>query len=497
MTEKEERILRKNIDDVQQNVETIQEMKIYNAMKKGIVEGKKREKRRIYTTGMGVVAAAAVALMVTYNTIGLPDKEIAQPSVQSASIKNTDNFKAYRSFSRLEPALASALEQNLVVPVGQSAENKGYRVDVTGAVTDGRKVYILYTVQNNTDEVVIHADFALQYEGIKDSSLHKGASLSMLASESRIQPGQSMDFIYSTNLSPTVKYPKKVNYNIILTETSDKALLSSSNKYRTSLDVAFELDPDMLKEQEQVLDTDGTLTVDGQKIKVNKVQYTPLSTYVDLEYDQNNDKRIFQLINPVLISKHEGTQEKSYYPTLITADNSEVYSDDSKTTLVFRNSKKLVESKPDSVSLKAFGISAVEKDQMKIVVDLNKYQLIEAPGSGLELVTPTPENDAMEGTILLRHKFENAQYLNYYTRTSETFTDGEGKVHQYAYTTNRSSVLNFGGFMRAQDGEGVDEFVYNFGAEAKNYPQPLTITLEKYINPIMDTQAVELYSINR
>ncbi|WP_340009283.1 DUF4179 domain-containing protein [Paenibacillus sp. FSL K6-0276] len=496
MTEKEERILHKNIDEVQQNVETIQEMKIYNAMKKGIVEGKKREKRRIYTTGMGVVAAAAVAFLFTYSTIGLPDKGVAQPSVQSASTKNTDNFKAYRSFSRLDPALASALEQNLVMPVGQSAENKGYRIDVTGAVTDGRKVYVLYSVQNNTDEVVIHADFALQFEGIKESSLHKGASLSMLASESRIQPGQSMDFIYSTNLSPTVKYPKKVNYNIILTETSDKALLSSSNKYRTSLDVAFELDPDMLKAQERILDTDGTLTVDRQKIKVTGVQYTPLSTYVDLEYDQNNDKRIFQLINPVLISKHEGTEEKSYYPTLITADNSEVYSDDSKTTLVFKNSKKIVESKPDSVSLKAFGISAVEKDQMKIVVDLNKYQLIEAPGSGLELVTPTPENDAMEGTILLRHKLENAQYLNYYTRTSETFTDGEGKVHQSGYTTNRSAVLNFGGFMRAQDGAGVDEFIYIFGAEAKNYPQPLTITLEKYINPITDTQAVELYSKN-
>ncbi|MNO29135.1 hypothetical protein D3C76_190410 [compost metagenome] len=493
MTEKEERMLRKNIDEVQQNVETIQEMKIYNAMKKGIAEGKKREKRRIYTTGMGVIAAAAVAFLFTYSSFGLPNKEVLQPSVQSASTKHTNDFKAYRSFTRLDPALASALEQNLVQPVGQSAENKGYRIDVTGAVTDGRKVYVLYSVQNNTDEVVIHADFGLQFEGIKESSLHKGASLSMLASESRIQPGQSMDFIYSNNLSPAVKYPKQVNYNIILTETSNKALLSSSNKYRTSLDVAFELDPDMLKAQERILDTEGTLNVDGQKIKVTGVQYTPLSTYVDLEYDQNNDKQIFQLINPVLISKKGDTTNKIYYPDIINADNSEIYSDNAKFTLVFKHSK---DSQPDSVTLKTFGISAVEKDQMKIVVDLNKYQLIEAPGSELELVTPTPENDAMEGTILLRHKFENAQYLNYYTRTSETFTDGEGKVHQSGYTTNRSAVLNFGGLMRAQDGAGVDEFIYIFGAEAKDYPQPLTIPLEKYINPIMDTQAVELYSKN-
>ncbi|MEK5254647.1 DUF4179 domain-containing protein [Paenibacillus sp. FSL F4-0125] len=494
MTDQEERILRKNIDEVQQNVETMQEMKIYNAMKRGIVEGKNREKRRIYTTGIGVVAAAAVALMVTYNTIGITNKGIAQSSVQSVSIKNTDNFKVYRSFSRLEPALASALEQNLVVPVGQSAENKGYRIDVTGAVTDGRKVYVLYSVQNNTDEVVIHADFELQFEGIKESPLHKGASLSMLASESRIQPGQSMDFIYSTNLSPTIQYPKKVNYNIILTETSDKALLSSSNKYRTSLDVAFELDPDMLKAQERMLDTDGILTIDGQKIKVNQVQYTPLSTYVDLEYDQNNDKQIFQLINPVLISKYEGVEEKYYYPTLITADNSEVYSDNSKATLVFRNSEKIVKSKPDSVSLKAFGISAVEKDQMKIVVDLNKYQLIEAPGSGLELVTPTTEDNVEEGEIFLRRNIKDAQYLERSTRLAETFTDAKGKVHNR--DSNTPSKSSFSSYTTSKDGSAVNEFGYNFGTEAKNYPQPLTITLEKYTNPIMDTQAVELYSKN-
>ncbi|MEK5396994.1 DUF4179 domain-containing protein [Paenibacillus sp. FSL K6-2859] len=488
MTEKEEWMLRKNIDEVQQNVETMQEMKIYNAMRKGITEGKKREKRRIYTTGMGVIAAAAVAFLFTYSTIGLPDKEMLQPSVQSASTKLTNDFKAYRTFSRLDSALASALEQNLVMPVGQSAVNKGYRIDVTGAVTDGRKVYVLYSVQNNTDEVVIHADFGLQFEGIKESSLHKGASLSMLASESRIQPGQSMDFIYSTNLSPAIKYPKKVNYNIILTETSDKALLSSSNKYRTSLDVAFELDPDMLKAQERILNTEGTLTVDGQKIKITGVQYSPLSTYVDLEYDQNNDKQIFQLINPVLISKKGDTTDKLYYPDTINADNSEIYSDNSKFTLVFKHSKG---SQPDSVSLKTFGISAVEKDQMKIVVDLNKYQLIQAPGTGLELVTPTPENNVEEGEILLRRNIENAQYLERSTRLAETFTDAKGKVHHREPSTN-----SFSSYTTSKDGSAVNEFGYNFGAEAKNYPQPLTITLEKYSNPIKDTQAVELYSKN-
>lgn len=40
MTDKEDRILQKNVNEMNQNTETLQEMKIYNAMRKGIMEGK-------------------------------------------------------------------------------------------------------------------------------------------------------------------------------------------------------------------------------------------------------------------------------------------------------------------------------------------------------------------------------------------------------------------------------------------------------------------------
>lgn len=494
MTLKEEHILHKNVHDVNEDTESLQEGKIKSAMRRGIVEGKKREKRRIYTAGIGVVAVAAAAFLFTSSSIELPGMGDPKPSVQTASPINTDHFKAYQASTGLEPALASALEQNLVQPVGQSAENSGYRIDVTGAVTDGRQVYILYSVQNNTDKEVIHANFSLQYEGIGESPLHKGARLSMLPGDSRIRPGQTVDFIYASYLSPETTYPKKVNYNVILTETSDRALASSSNKYRTNLDVAFDLDPDMLKDQERTLQTDSTLTVDGQKIKVNQVQYTPLSTYVDLEIDPNNSKEVFELINPVLISKKGETIEKLYYPTSINFYNSEVYKDDSKYTLVYKNSPSGLNNQSDMVSLKTFGISAVDKDQMKIVYDLNKQELIEAPGTGLEVVPPSSENNAKEGDLLLRHyvENENARTLRYYTSLADTFTDADGVVYKRVNRT--SALVNFGGITGSRDGTVEEDISYNFGEKAKDYPQPLTVKLEWFMNPIHETQSVELYS---
>lgn len=492
MIEKEERILRQDTDEINKNAETLQEMKIYNAMRGGIMRGKKREKKHIYSLGIGAVVAVAAAVLLTFSFIELPVNEVAEHSVQTASTKNWDDFKEYRLSSSLDPALASALEQNLVKPVRQSAENNGYRVDVTGAVTDGRQVFVLYSVQNNTDKEATHADFSLQFGDIQDPYPHKGASLSMLPSESRIPAGQSVDFIYSTKLTPSVQYSKNVNFNVILTENSEEALMSSSSKYRTSLDVAFEIDPDMFKDLKHTLVPDRILTVDGQKISVHQVLYTPLSTYVDLEYNENNDKRIFQLINPVLISKSGDITEKLYYPGILTSDNSQVYSDDSKVTLVFKNSQY---KQPDSVSLKTFGISAVAKDQMKIVVDLNKKQILSAPGNNLELVEPVPEY-AEAGEILLRQKIENAQWLKTYTRFADTFTDAQGQVHDNNRVNKTTSGGNFGGYSSSKEGTAVNELRYRFGEKAKDYPQPLTITIEKYMNPIMDTQAVELYTKN-
>ncbi len=487
MVEKEERILRQNAHEVKENTETIQEMKIYNAMRDGINQGKKRSRKRIYSLGMGAIAAVAAVLLL-FPFSGLPIEVKDDSSLQTASTGHWDDFQAYRADSVLDPALASALEQNLVKPIRQSAENKGFRIDVSGAVTDGRKVFVLYSVQNNTDKEVVHADFSLHFGTYQDPYPRKGTLLGILPGDSRIRAGQTVNFIYSTNLLPSRQYSKDVKLGIILTETSDEALLSSSSKYRTSVDVAFELDPDMLNDQNHTIYPEQLLTVGGQKISVHQVLYTPLSTYVDVEYDKNNDKQIFEWINPVLIGKSGDHIEKLYYPDLLTSYNSEVYSDNSKATLIF---KKSLDGPLDSIALKIAGIAAQDKDRMKIVVDLNKKQIIEAPGDDLEVVKPDPAEHAEAGEILLRRKPTNDPFSSSFSMNlPSSYTDAEGQVHQ---TVNKNfSSINFGGFSRSKEGTVVDEIRYNFGEAALEYPQPLTIKIERYWNPIMDTQSIEL-----
>ncbi|KWX75451.1 hypothetical protein AMQ84_17660 [Paenibacillus riograndensis] len=504
MSEKEERILKQDAQEVNLNAETIREMKIFNAMRNGVAQGKKRSKRRFYSYGAGAVLAAAAAVFLIFFPIGLPaggtDDSGLGGSVQAASTKSWDDFAAYRNQPLHNRLVADILERDLIKPVRQSATNKGYRMDVDGAVTDGRKVYILFSVHNDTDKEITPADTKIQFGDFEVPYPHRGAALEMAYdSESRIPPGQSKDYIYSTNYPGSIAYSKDVKFTLILTETSGQALASSSNKYRTGLEVSFELDPARFKDQEHTLPVDRTLTVDGQKIKVLQVEYTPLNTYVDLEYDKANTKRIFSLLNPVLIATTGSQTDKLVYPGRITADNSEVYKDQSQATLVFKHTGL---NQPDSSSLKIAGISALEPDRMKFVVDLKQQQVIEAPTDDWEIVTSKQEHNATEAEILLRRKVTN---LFYYTDSqgavqaeyigaslADKFTDAKGQVHE---RTNRETALhNFGGTTTSSDGTGMDEMSLFFDSQAADYPQPLTLSVERIWNPILETQSIELFS---
>ncbi|MNO17057.1 hypothetical protein D3C76_67480 [compost metagenome] len=482
MPEKEERLLQQNVEEITERAGSVGDMEIYKAMRSGILEGKKRDHKRKYSYGIAAAAAAIIAAPIAFPYADNPQVREARLPVQSAAVKSWNDSKLFQSANFSDPALVSALERNIIKPIYKSAEKKGIRVEVLGAVTDGRKVFILYSVQNHSDQTVVHADFTLDYGDFKAPSI--GASLEMAASSNIIEAGQTVNFAYSVTLQPSVKYPKSVKYSTVFTETSDKALASSSNKYRTSLSIPFELDPDMFKAQTKQVTVNRTLSVEGQKIKANQILYTPLATYLDLAYDEKNSKQIFQLLNPVLIGKNGDATQKMYYPGTITSANSEVYKDGSKFTLVFRNTP----DKPfDTASLKIAGIAALDKNQLSITVDLHKNQIIHAPDTDLTLAEPAGKTG--EGQILLSRTMKNLPFLNSTTmRLADSYTDAKGAVHPITGD-------NGGYTSRVTSDEEIKEgYMFSFGKKALDYPQPLTIAIERYWNPILESHSLELYS---
>lgn len=95
--------------------------------------------------------------------------------------------------------------------------------------------------------------------------------------------------------------------------------------------------------------------------------------------------------------------------------------------------------------------------------------------------------------ILFQRKIEKAESWNSIMMgLADSFTDANGQTHKMSVEdgfSKRSSAW-------LKDDTAVDEYSFDFGEKGVDYPQPLTLTIEKYWNPIMDTQAIELSSEN-
>ncbi|MFU1794527.1 DUF4179 domain-containing protein [Paenibacillus azoreducens] len=477
MLDKEERVLMTDSDTVKKQAGEIRDMKLANAVRAGISKGRKREMRRIYSYGAAAIAAAAAAVFIVFSFTGFPDAGGNEKMVQTASPKSVTDIESFRQAAARDQGFAAALEQGLVKPVKLGVEKNGYRIDVAGAVADGRTAYILYSLQNHTKSAAIPIEKSLEFGGVKAPSewaksiatLNRYNGNHYIGNET--PAGDTGYYVYATHLLPTAKYNKDAKLSIKIWDTA-------TDKNQEEFDVTFDFDTNMLKDKEQAYYPDRTLTIAGQNIKVRQLLYTPLQTYVDLEYDPANEKQVFNLINPVLIGKSGDQSEKIYYPT-------EILKDKSQTTLLYKRSRL---EQPDKASLKVFGISAVNKDQLKLVIDLQKKEIVEAPDDLLRIIAPEPGEKSGAGEIFLERKLEHVQVAESFDMSlDDSFTDANGETHKRLPSEN----VSHGGLTRSKD-TFKDEKTYNFGKDALDYPQPLTIRLEKYWIPVMDTQSVEL-----
>ena len=130
----------------------------------------------------------------------------------------------------------------------------------------------------------------------------------------------------------------------------------------------------------------------------------------------------------------------------------------------------------------------VKKDEMNIVVDLKKKQIIDAPDERLRMLPSDQEAGA--GEVYFQRILEEAQAAESFGMWLEdSFTDASGEKHN---RLSPESSSHSGLHISVKNDTIEDNASYNFGKESLEYPQPLTIGVNQYWIPIMDTQAVQL-----
>ncbi|MBP1905319.1 hypothetical protein J2Z32_001949 [Paenibacillus turicensis] len=489
MTDKVQRILNQDVNDIQDK-DQISDMILSNTIRNGIREGKRREmKKRWMTYSIGAVATAMVAviLFIVITPTQVPKPKINYEVVHTTPSDKEVDLERFQTDVETEFGLNTAIYKKLITPIQRTVEYKGLKVDVIGSASDGRRLYFLFTAQNNLDYAISPYVESITFSDIKKTTNGVIHLSTTNAEGNQIMPGDTQNFVYVADI-------------IADTSNTDVATVrfsqyDSKDGYKNHFMFTVPIKPNQLEDQKRIYYPKDSLIVDGQKINIKKMQFTPLNTYLDLEYDSSNTKQIFKLLEPTLIGQ-KGTQKKELNFLDAFHTTNRIIEETNKVTLIF-NDNNLDKLNSTYVSLKVSGISAIPKDKMKVSIDLKEKKIVEAPDEHLKIVEP--DTPAAEGEILLLHKLEDV-YAIEPTSISHafSFTDAEGKKHKLLTNTiEKGSGLSISNSEKSKNGNIEEYRAFNFGKEALDYPQPLTVNIERYYHPIMESQAVQLLLTNK
>jgi hypothetical protein len=492
MTDKVQRILNQDVNDVQ-GKDQISDMLLSNTIRNGIRQGKRREmKRRWMTYSIGAVATAvAVIIFLTIlppNTpTKVPDNKIKYTVVHTTPSDKEVDLERFQSDVETEFGLNTAIYKKLITPIQRTVEYKGLKVDVIGSASDGRRLYFLFTAQNNLDYAISPHVESITFSDVKETTTGVIHLSTTSADGNQIRPGDTEYYVYVANIIADTSNTNEATVRF--------SQYDSKNGYKNHFMFTVLINPNQLEDQQRIYYPKDSLVVDGQKIHIKKMQFTPLNTYLDLEYDSMNTKQIFKLLEPTLIGE-KGTERKelnfldSFYTT------NRMLKETNKVTLIFHDNN-LDKLNSMYVSLKVAGISAVPKDKMKVSINIKEKKIVEAPDEHLKIVEP--DTPAAEGEILLLHKLEDVYAIEPTSMFHEfSYTDAEGKKYKLLNSTLKNSGgLSISKTEKLKNGNIEEYKAFNFGKEALDYPQPLTVNIERYYNPIMESQTVQLLLTNK
>jgi len=472
MTESEEKILRRDAEANHRQTAEMSRAKLDSALRKGIGEGRIRARRRnaFYASG-GVLVFAAMLLM----TVSLlqPTGKLAPDSGISAH-QDWGEFEVFREAAEGDQRLIRALDHGEVRPLNVSEQQKEYTATLQGVAADSRSMFLLYSVKNDSDQaIVISERFESGNEGTGASSSSGG--------NNEVEPGQADYRVLTVMLNPDTDSWQNAALNLVLTSNEPKAMFSSSMKYRTEIELPFELDRSLLAARERVWKEEpaASISVDGQKVNIVRTVATPIGTYVDIAYDEANTKKVFGVIRPRLTVERNGKSEELMISGSYSTDASGL-----SESLQFAG---VIPEEAGSVTLDIDGISALDPDQLKLTIDVEKMQVLKSPDPSVTL--ESAEDEYGEGYIALKRSGKQLNGMAGNIALAGVFTDGKGVEHEIEYGNSRGQISYSSTESNGEEGSTWDYFY--IGAE--KLPQPLTFAIESYPNPILEAAKIRLY----
>lgn len=344
-----------------------------------------------------------------------------------------------------------AIKSDFMQDIGASCEHDGITFTVDHIIVDEKRLMILYTIKSNRKKGFLNN---MLYE-VCDG---EGNALPL----ARFFPTSDMDIkknrLYQNHLNfvfEDSQVPDRIQLNLNLrisehTHLKDHASLERGQHSMVDSDantypwhVSFPINHQPFQDKKIVYDFKKSCIIDNQKIYIHGLTIYPTIAVVNMSYDQENTKEIFELVD-FSIMEHDKTFGGPI-GGLVRSGTKDHYSLYLESNYFGTDSKQL--------SLTGKGIKALSKHALQVIVNIDNKKIIQSPDNQIEVDKITNEY------ISIKYPLDGLQF-------DTAFVDGEGQVHE----TNVQSYES--------DNDGYYALIYL--PEDKQLVSPLTLTIISY-----------------
>jgi len=362
----------KKLTKAQAALDTIEvpELQLDKAIAAGISKGKKKKKKNLLF--MRTFASAAILIFAF-----------------TAMLRTSETFASYVTLIpgmekivelvRYDKGLTAAVENDFAQKIGVSDEHDGIKITLDSVIVDEQMMVLFYKMDSSGG----HKEISVENLRLTDSEgknieetafSYDGWSIDLQDKERLLQA--TFEF-YGDNLPENLK----LSMELVEGRTEDGEPV---NKFADTWVLPFSIDKDAFKDKKEMIEVNETVEIEGQKITVEKVSIYPTRIGVTVHFDKENSKRVFGFNDLRLVDK--SGEEWAAINNGTTARHMDEFT---KEFFLQSNFFK----KPEELYLRFNSLRALDKDEVEIIVDPEKMEVLKAPGDGRLLKVGREEND--------------------------------------------------------------------------------------------------------
>lgn len=350
-----------------------------------------------------------------------------------------------------DKGLQLAIDHNLLQPINVMDSHDGVSLTVDNVIMDEARLVVFYTLEGSKDATDTLNDIQL---------------LNIQLLDEKGQPMQAASNSFASDQIESIKNRSSFIDVMLFESTSPIKNMTVSFGSRSKANskkwqVSFNLEPDRIHNPKKVLNIDKGITIDGQIFRIDKATIYPTHLLLDVSFDETNSQQIFQLLDLKLIDDKGRAWKKGSFAINTRDNHRSIYFE----SMYFAEPKRL--------TLYGSGISALNKDELDVIINPKSGALLKAP-AGLTLV----KSSALGKDLRVNFHVKISEEGRFSGLSFGGVTDGKGNSYRLGNQGATSS----------------DEFSdsWNMITDAANAPEPLTLRINSYPLVIMKTFEAEI-----